>query len=300
MTDKEITVVTRRNLFDELRLAEVNWAGRLGEVEFLSRIFDLSSLPSHDDRVADMAGDVFMHRVNFHDWENDWVYDDGRLDLKHTGDEVLLTFLCEMVHPLVRSDEAEVQSLVQVINRHLAGDNYEIAPQTYISGKPIFAARARLAPIGFNTSAAKSIANDLLSEHVSAQVNRMETSVVTDPANAIGAAKDFVETICKGILSERTIPLKGNEDIPKLVKMTRQEIGLSVNGIADPTVVKTLGALSTLTHGIAELRGILGVGHGPHPNAPMPTRELASLAVRSSIALGVYLYEVHRIQRHSS
>jgi hypothetical protein len=41
----------------------VNWSGRLGESDFLSRIFDLKNLPSYDHRQKNMAGD--MHREHF-------------------------------------------------------------------------------------------------------------------------------------------------------------------------------------------------------------------------------------------
>jgi len=122
----------------------------------------------------------------------------------------------------------------------------------------------------------------------------METSAVSDPPLAIGTAKEFVETICKGILSERGIPLSGSEDIPKLVRMTREAIGLSVPTKTADTLHKTLSALATLTQGIAELRGQLGSGHGPHPKAPQAPPEVAWLEVRSAIALGVFLYETHR------
>jgi AbiJ N-terminal domain 3/Abortive infection C-terminus len=295
MEPNAISEVTRRNLFDELRLTSANWSGRVGEAEFLARLFDLSAMPSHDWRCSDMAGDIFQHRVRNDDWGGaDWVYDDARLNLLHCADEKFLTFLCQMVHPIVRSDETEVQRLVEIFNRHLAADGFEVAPHTYVSGKPIFAGRARLHPIGYGTAPAKKIADDLSSEHISAQITRMETSVTNDPALAIGTAKEFVETICKGVLTERGVRLSGSEDIPKLVRITREAIGLTVPAKTGDTLHKTLSALATLTQGIAELRGQLGSGHGPHPKAPNAAPEVAWLAVRTAIALGVFLYDTHR------
>ena len=60
---RHITEVTRRSIFDALRVGKHFWAGKLGEVEFLSRMFDLSSLPSGDSRHKDMAGDILRHRL---------------------------------------------------------------------------------------------------------------------------------------------------------------------------------------------------------------------------------------------
>ena len=69
---------TRQNIIDGLKIDKVAFSGRLGEVEFLERIFDLKSLPSHDSRFEDAAGDIWQHRVNNFDWDDDWVYGDSR------------------------------------------------------------------------------------------------------------------------------------------------------------------------------------------------------------------------------
>jgi AbiJ N-terminal domain 3 len=107
----EISEITRR--LDTLRLQQVQWEGRLGESAFLSRVFDLSALPSHDRRASDMLDDVVLHRENFRDWSDDWPYDDGRLDLLRGPDHALLHFPSEMMHPIVRDDDAEVDRLLE-------------------------------------------------------------------------------------------------------------------------------------------------------------------------------------------
>ena len=76
-----ISEITRRNILETLRRRNVQWGGRLGESEFLSRVFDLTSLPSHDRRASDMLGEVIFHREHFRGWDDDWPYYDGRLDL---------------------------------------------------------------------------------------------------------------------------------------------------------------------------------------------------------------------------
>jgi hypothetical protein len=65
--DNQISELPRRDIFDALRLENVQWAGRLGETDFLSRVFDLTKLPSEDYRASNMLGDVSLHRENFHD-----------------------------------------------------------------------------------------------------------------------------------------------------------------------------------------------------------------------------------------
>jgi hypothetical protein len=68
-----------------------------GESAFLSRVFDLRALPSNDRRASDMLGDIVLHRETFRDWDDDWPYDDARLDLLRGPDDVFLRFLTEMI-----------------------------------------------------------------------------------------------------------------------------------------------------------------------------------------------------------
>jgi hypothetical protein len=293
MTSLAISEITRRNLFDELRLRKTSWAGRLGEAEFLGRVFDLAALPSYDHRQKTMAGDIGMHREHFVDWEDDWVFKDQRLNLLRCADETLLGFLCQMIHPIVRSDEQEVAELVEMFNRQLQLDGYELTPQTYVSGKPIYAARPRFTLVA-QVATARRLADELSSDHIADLITRMEMAIEGDPALAIGSAKEFVESICKGILAARQRLPRGTETLPQLVKATRETLNLSVSAQTGETLRQTLSGLASVTQGIAELRGQLGSGHGHLPDAARPTSSVARLSVNTAVALGVFLYETHR------
>ena len=289
-----ISEVTRRNVFDELRLTRVSWAGRLSETDFLSRIFDLKQLPSNDYRVHGLDGDILIHRQRFTDWPDDWVYDDVRLNLLRGPDDVFLQFLCEMIHPVVRPDRAEVASLQGICNRHLALDGFEIVARTVISGQPIFSGRPLFQTAHAATLAGHRIAHALASDQIAAQITRMETSIDTDPALAIGSAKEFVESICKGILMEAGASLSGSETLPQLVKSVRRVLDLEAAGASNETIKRTVSALAGLTQGIAELRGQLGSGHGHHPATERPSPAVARLAVGAAVTLGVFLFDHYR------
>ncbi|NLG84594.1 MAG: hypothetical protein GX493_08335 [Firmicutes bacterium] len=116
----EISEVTRRAIIDYLVASDIDWAGRLQEDEFLARLYDLTKLPSTDYRMHNAAGDIWQHRVNWRDWENDWVFYDSRFNLLHAPDEEFLRFLCETVHPVVRPDIEEALALVEAYNKELA------------------------------------------------------------------------------------------------------------------------------------------------------------------------------------
>ncbi len=139
---KEISEVTRRNIFDFLTSSGTNWAGRLAEDEFLARLYDLTAMSSTDHRMRTAAADIRQHRIiNWNDWPDDWIFYDSRFNLLHGPDDQLLRFLCETVHPVVRPDTNEARGLVDGYNLELALDGWNIVEATQISGKPVFAAQ---------------------------------------------------------------------------------------------------------------------------------------------------------------
>lgn len=69
-------------------------------MDFLKRIYDLNSLPSNDSRFENAEGDIWQHTINNDDYEAGWVFEDDRFQLQNGEDEVLLTFLCAVFHPL--------------------------------------------------------------------------------------------------------------------------------------------------------------------------------------------------------
>lgn len=137
----EVSEVTRRTIVDALTASEIGWSGRLGEDDFLARLYDLTKLPSHDHRYKTAAGDIHQHRINNLDWSDDWVFYDERFNLLHCADESFLRFLCETAHPVVRPAADEARRLVEIYNVELNNDGWEIFEQKKMSGKPLFAPR---------------------------------------------------------------------------------------------------------------------------------------------------------------
>jgi hypothetical protein len=298
--DRSISEITRRNILDAIRLGDVAWSGRLSEPDFLSRLYDLDSLPSHDHRFTTAKEDIWQHREsNPDDWREDWVLTDSRLDLMHGPDEAFLRFLCEMIHPVVRADTQDVESLVRIFNQHLGADGWEIVARTRISGKPVFAARRRVLEGSPSLGAVKPFIDVLNAEYVTQQITRMEASIVSDPELAIGTAKEFVETICKTVLRECEQTVSASADLPQLVKQVREILDLLPHDIPEKargaeTIKRVLSNLGTVAQGLAELRGLYGSGHGKHAKAKGLQPRHARLAVGAACTLALFLFETYQ------
>lgn len=295
----KISQITRRDLFDTIIVKKVKWAGRLEETDFLSRVFDLTALPSTDSRFSDAEGDIWQHRTsNRYDWDDDWIFNDSRFNLLNCDDDVLLRFLCETIHPVVRANIEEVEKLCELYNQFLKNDGFKLIEKTHISGKPIFVGRY----IGVTGTPGISLAREALSgsgvTYVAQQITRMEVAVGTDTSLAIGTAKELIETCCKTILDDRNINYGKSLDIIQLVKLTSKELRLTPDDIEDEakaaeTIKRLLSNLAMITKGVAELRNKYGTGHGKAAKAKGLSPRHAKLAVGAASTLAVFLVETH-------
>ena len=67
--------------------------GRLDELGFLERLYDLDNMPSNDSRYSNAHGDISCH-LRFGDYEDEyWIFQDERFSLRQgDGDEAFITF----------------------------------------------------------------------------------------------------------------------------------------------------------------------------------------------------------------
>lgn len=294
----------RTNILDGLRLEQVAWSGALDDVEFLSRLYDLQALPSHDSRFKDAAGDIWQHRFNNDDWDQDWVFSDERFSLTVGPPDQFLRFLCEIVHPVVRPDRDEAIKLVSHFNDQLRQVGWELYEVERIAGRPRFDFRALTDRSGQAVLRARSVADALDAGWMAKEIERLENSIDRDPALAIGTAKELIETCCKTILTRRGVSFTKAEDLGELTKKVTKELKLVPEGISDEArgaenIKLVLRNLTQLTNNLAQLRGLYGTGHGRDGNHRGLQPRHARLAVASAVAFIDFVSETYR-QRESA
>jgi hypothetical protein len=145
----------------------------------------------------------------------------------------------------------------------------------------------------------KESAAEFDAKHLAEQIRRIEQSIESDPALAIGTAKELIETCCKTILAERGKPVAGTPDIPTLTKETLKELKLVPDGVPDSArgsdvIKRLLSNLGTIGNGLAELRGLYGTGHGKHGQTSGLNARHAKLAVGAAATLTTFLFETHK------
>lgn len=289
----------RRNIIDGLKVDNIGWMGSLEDVEFLQRLWDLEALPSTDSRFKDAAADIWQHRWNNHDWEDDWVFGDKRFDLIDGPADQFLAFLAEMVHPVVRPDRNQALEMVRAFNDQLRPEGWLLIEVEKIAGRPRFVAQAIGEMGGRSVMRARSVADALDAAWMQKEIERLENAVDRDPALAIGTAKELVESCCKTVLSKRNVTYAASDDLPALTKLVAKELGLVPEGITEAakgakTIKLILRNLAALTQYLAELRGLYGSGHGRDGRHIGLQPRHARLAVGAAVSFIDFVTETYR------
>lgn len=289
---------TRVNIFDGMRLDSVAWYGQLDEVTFLSRIYDLQLLPSHDSRFNDAAGDIYQHCINNNDYEMDWVYSDDRFHLMDGEAETFLRFLCETAHPVVRPSRDEAVELVKNYNDQLQRVGWEIVEEELIAGRPRFSYRPQSNHGGRSLSRGRAVADALEAGAMARAIERMEKAIDSDPELAIGTAKETIESCCKTVLTKRGVPYGKSDDLGDLTKKVSKELQLVPEGITDEAkgaenIRLILRNLTQITNNLAQLRGLYGTGHGRDGKHRGLHPRHARLAVASAVAFSDFIAETY-------
>lgn len=142
------------------------------------------------------------------------------------------------------------------------------------------------------------------SDYMRAQIETLFAARETNPTEAIGKAKELVESCCKTILEENGLPYDRNWNIGKLTKETMSCLNITASDInenqeAGSTIRQILGNLSAVVQGLAELRNPYGTGHGKSDSYKGLSARHSKLAVGASVTLTEYLWDAHEWRNKS-
>ena len=150
----------------------------------------------------------------------------------------------------------------------------------------------------FTENAANQIKEAFSSDYINKQVDIMVQMQKEHPTEAIGKAKELIESCSKAILEVHNQPIDKDWD---LTRLTREAMGVlkllpkyvDSNDPAAETIKAMLAALSQIAHRTAELRNPYGSGHGKNPTFIGLEERHAKLVVGSALALVNFLWESH-------
>ncbi|KPQ38633.1 MAG: ATP synthase D chain, mitochondrial (ATP5H) [Phormidium sp. OSCR] len=128
----------------------------------------------------------------------------------------ILNVFADILNEIPTTEEEEKQKLV----RHLEEDGYVYNDEQIVSRKLDTALISAIAKASLDT------------EHLNIYVDRINASVETDPALAIGSTKDLIEATLKTILNGCSFEYDDKkENIPKLLKKVQKVLQLTAKEV---------------------------------------------------------------------
>lgn len=151
----------------------------------------------------------------------------------------------------------------------------------------------------FAENAANQIKEAFSSEYINKQVDIMMRMQKEHPVDAIGKAKELIESCCKAILEAYNLPIDKDWDLTRLTREAMGTLKLLPKHIIDTdpaadSIKAMLGSLSQVSHRMAEMRNPFGSGHGKSPQFIGLEERHAKLAVGSALTLVNFLWESHK------
>lgn len=140
------------------------------------------------------------------------------------------------------------------------------------------------------------------SEYISKMQDEMIAMQKDNPTEAIGKAKELIESCCKTILDELGIAYKNDDKVSVLIGKVIDILNLSPNNIKDTqkasdTIKQILGNLRAIATGVADLRNPYGSGHGKPATYKGLQERHAKLAVGSALTLVNFLWDSYELQK---
>ena len=151
-------------------------------------------------------------------------------------------------------------------------------------------------------SSVSEIKGKFNSDYIKQSIDLMDKLKESNPTEAIGKAKELIESCCKTILDEFGIEYNATVDLSDLTKKTFKKLNLLPEDIDDTlplsqTLKQILGSLRGVSSGLAELRNAYGTGHGKSDKYKGLAPRHSKLAVGSAVTLVTFLWDCFEYQK---
>jgi len=279
-----ISQKTKRDIVDELKIRDISYNGKLNEIDFVHRLYDLKKLPSNDPRFPDMESDYWQHRINNYDWDYWWIIDDSRLNIIN-DDERFCEFLCSILHPITRSQE-EVYFILEIINAYLVHDGYKVVEDKKVYNGSTF----KVIEIEETTIKIDNTINTG-NEFVKEQYEKIDKKInEEDFSGVITNSRTLIECVIgdlyKRIMGEDLEPQGNLQDGYKKIKTL---LRLSPDNTSNEAFKAILRSFVTIVDGLDRLSNQMSDRHRPFTKAE---KNYAIFCANSSKIFVNFLYSV--------
>lgn len=156
---------------------------------------------------------------------------------------------------------------------------------TYLSGGKIVGALA--AP----SASLESLIRQLDVPAIESEFQRAHTNVESSPREAVSAASNILESICKVIIEEEGLATPSKQDLKGVWAVVRKDLGFDTASVADQDLQRILSGLLSIIDGVGSLRTHASSAHGEGPRGYKLEPRHARLAIHAAHTAGLFVIE---------
>ncbi|HDH1656436.1 Uncharacterised protein [Klebsiella pneumoniae] len=120
---------------------------------------------------------------------------------------------------------------------------------------------------------------------------RALTHVDASPREAVSAASNILESICKVYISENNLAMPNKKDLKNLFDVVRKSLNIQRESIEDQDLLRIISGIISVVDGIASLRTHTSSAHGAGVRQYNLKPRHARLAIHSAHTIGLYILE---------
>ena len=188
-------------------------------------------------------------------------YLEAQVDLRSTWD-----------NPLIEQREKILKSLAE-------------SELQYVKGGQITGA------MGTPTRTLSEFIRDRDLDSIDQEFQRAVQNATLSPREAISAASNILESVCKVIIAEEKLPSPAKQDLQSVWGVVRKHLGIDPSKVEDQDLQQILTGLLSIVHGLGSLRthasSAHGAGKAPYRLEPRHAR----LAIHSAHTLCLFVLE---------
>jgi hypothetical protein len=130
---------------------------------------------------------------------------------------------------------------------------------------------------------------DLVS--INEEFNRALRNVESSPREAVSAASNLLESICKTYIHDEKLEMPSKQDLQPVWSVVRKDLGLDPSRIEDRDLQEILSGMFAVVSGIGALRTHASTAHGSGRRSYTLEPRHARLAVHASHTIAMFLME---------
>jgi hypothetical protein len=138
---------------------------------------------------------------------------------------------------------------------------------------------------------------DLVS--IDAEFNRALRNVEANPREAVSAASNILESVCKVYIAEEGLAAPAKQDLKPVWTAVRKHLGFDPSTIEDQDLQQILSGLISIVEGIGALRTHASSAHGAGKRSYKLESRHARLAIHSANTVALFVLESWRKKRQS-